>query len=106
DLLFMPSFNELFPMAILEAVNTEKPLLLRDLELYEDILFHKYFKASDIEGFTDKIRMLRADKDMMSKGAKTSKEISDYYSKENVAKIWRAFYTEIYNKKAKTTVNE
>ncbi|MDD3392836.1 MAG: glycosyltransferase family 4 protein, partial [Bacilli bacterium] len=42
DLLFMPSFNELFPMAILEAVNTEKPLLLRDLELYEDILFHKY----------------------------------------------------------------
>ncbi len=36
DILFMPSYNELFPMAILEAVNLHKPLVLRDLELYED----------------------------------------------------------------------
>ena len=42
DVLFMPSYNELFPMSILEAVNLYKPILLRNLELYEDILFHKY----------------------------------------------------------------
>lgn len=34
DVLFMPSFSELFPMSILEAVNSSKPVLLRDLELY------------------------------------------------------------------------
>ena len=39
DVLFMPSYNELFPMSILEAMNTSTPVLLRDLELYEDILF-------------------------------------------------------------------
>lgn len=38
DVLFMPSLSELFPMSILEAVNSKKPVLLRDLELYEDIL--------------------------------------------------------------------
>lgn len=99
DVLFMPSYNELFPMAILEAVNTEKPLLLRDLELYEDILFHKYIKASDNDSFTDKIRMIRADKDLYNKYSKQAKEISEYYTKENVVKIWKAFYTDIYSKK-------
>ena len=42
DLLLMPSYNELFPMSILEAVNSEKPVLLRDLDLYRGILFGKY----------------------------------------------------------------
>ena len=28
DVLFMPSYNELFPMSILEAINSHKPLLL------------------------------------------------------------------------------
>jgi 1,2-diacylglycerol-3-alpha-glucose alpha-1,2-galactosyltransferase len=46
DVLFMPSFNELFPMAILEAVNAHKPVLLRDLDLYVDILFEKYEKGA------------------------------------------------------------
>jgi 1,2-diacylglycerol-3-alpha-glucose alpha-1,2-galactosyltransferase len=45
DVLFMPSFNELFPMAILEAVNAHKPVLLRDLDLYVDILFENMKKA-------------------------------------------------------------
>ena len=37
DLLFVPSYNELFPMTILEAVNLHVPLVLRDLDLYKDI---------------------------------------------------------------------
>ncbi len=39
DLLFSPSYHELFPMTILEAMSCNKPLLLRDLPLYENILF-------------------------------------------------------------------
>ena len=31
NLLFMPSYNELFPMSILEAVNLKRPLVLRNL---------------------------------------------------------------------------
>ena len=96
DILFMPSFTELFPMAILEAVNSEKPLVLRDIDLYEDILFKKYEKASDVEGFSNVINKLKDDKDTYLKASEGSKYISQFYSKEHVAEIWREYYPRIY----------
>lgn len=99
DVLFMPSFNELFPMAILEAVNSHKPLLLRDLDLYEDILFSKYLKGNKVSEFSGLINRLSEDETLYKKYSKYSKEISEYYSKENVLKMWIDFYTKIYNDK-------
>ena len=61
DLLFMPSYNELFPMAILEAVNIGIPLLLRDLDLYEDILFKKYLSGNNNDEFVLCIKKLSSD---------------------------------------------
>lgn len=98
DVLFMPSFAELFPMAILEAVNSHTPVLLRDLDLYEDILFHKYEKASDVEGFHEKINLLATDKEYYKQASENSKFISEFYSKENVAKIWREYYPRVWEK--------
>ena len=98
DLLFMPSYNELFPMTILEAVNLEKPLLLRDLALYEDILFKKYIKAPNNEEFAGMIEKLSKDKKFYESCSGDSKYISEYYSKENVLRIWIDFYKSIYKK--------
>ena len=98
DVLFMPSFTELFPMAILEAVNSEKPLLLRDVDLYENILFKKYEKASDVEGFSNIINKLKDDKIFYDVASKNSKYISEFYSKEHVAEIWREYYPRVYQK--------
>ena len=99
DLLFMPSYNELFPMSILEACSTNKPVLLRDLELYKDILFNKYQKGNNNIEFSDMIKRLSSDKELYNSAIEDSKYISNYYSKENVAKLWRDFYQGIYNKK-------
>ena len=98
DVLFMPSFTELFPMAILEAVNSKKPLLLRDVDLYENILFKKYEKASDVEGFSNIINKLKDDKIFYDAASKNSKYISEFYSKEHVAEIWREYYPRVYQK--------
>lgn len=98
DILFMPSFTELFPMAILEAVNSEKPLVLRDVDLYENILFKKYEKASDVDGFSKVINDLKNNTDLYLKASENSKFISEYYSKENVAQLWREYYPRIYKK--------
>lgn len=98
DILFVPSFNELFPMTILEAVNLHKPLLLRNLELYEEILFKKYLKGHDNKEFISKIIELRDNKELYKKYSEYSKEISEFYSKENVLQLWIDFYTNIYNK--------
>ena len=97
DLLFMPSYNELFPMSILEASNSYKPVLLRDLDLYKDILFNKYQKGSNNEEFSNLIKKLSTDKDLYNLASNDSKYISDYYSKENVASMWKEFYLGIYN---------
>lgn len=96
DVLFMPSYNELFPMSILEAVNSEKPLLLRDLDLYKDILFKKYMSANDNDGFKEKLKILINDKKEYEKYSKYSKDISEFYSAEHVADMWDKFYTRIY----------
>ena len=97
DVLFMPSYNELFPMSILEASNVEIPILLRDLELYKDILFGNYLIGNDNKEFASAIKSLKDDKDKYKEYSLKSREISNFYSKENVLKIWKEFYTEIYN---------
>lgn len=96
DVLFMPSYNELFPMSILEASNVEKPILLRDLELYKDILFKNYLIGTNNDEFAKAIKTLKDDKKVYEEYSKKSKDISIFYSKENVLKIWRDFYTQIY----------
>lgn len=96
DILFMPSYNELFPMAILEAVNLKRPLVLRNLELYEDILFEKYEMANDNEAFARTIQQLYDNPDHYQRCSMNSEYISEFYSKENVLKVWKDFYTKVY----------
>jgi 1,2-diacylglycerol-3-alpha-glucose alpha-1,2-galactosyltransferase len=98
DVLFMPSYNELFPMAILEACNLNKPLLLRNLDLYEDILFDSYLKADSNEAFTKILCDLKANSEYYQQAMDYSAKISTYYSKEHVLKQWLDFYRLVYEK--------
>ena len=95
DLLFVPSYNELFPMTILEACSTDTPILLRNLELYEDILFKKYLSAGNNDEFKELIKRLSIDKNLYKEAVKNSIYISKYYSKDNVYKMWYEFYNSI-----------
>lgn len=98
DLLFMPSHSELFPMSILEASNVNKPTLLKNLDLYHDILFDKYYVGNNIEDYTNVIKKIINDKSYLESGINNAKYIADYYSKERVNNLWREYYTRIYNK--------
>ncbi len=97
DLLFMPSYNELFPMAILEAASSGIPMLLRNLELYKDILFGKHLTGKNNKEFVDHINKLSLDKDYFNESASLSDYIKNYYSRKNVSKIWNEFYLKVYN---------
>lgn len=99
DVLFMPSYNELFPMTILEAVNCEIPLVLRDLDLYEDILFKYYLKGSNNSDFISLLKKLKTDSNLYGDARKDSISISKYYSKEHVLSLWKQFYIDAYNEK-------
>ena len=95
DVLFVPSYNELFPMTILEAVNSETPLLLRDLELYEDILFGNYLKGKNNREFIKILKELKDDEKLYKKYTKKSKSISEFYTKDHVLEMWEEFYRNI-----------
>lgn len=99
DVLFMPSYNELFPMTILEAVNANVPLVLRDLDLYEEILFDHYLKADDNLDFAKVLNDLKNNPALYQTMQEHSKAISDFYSKKNVLEMWKKFYLDAYNEK-------
>ena len=98
DLLFVPSYNELFPMTILEACSTNTPILLRNLDLYEDILFKKYLYADNNDDFCKMILNLRDDKRLYDKQVENAKYISNFYSKDSIYKMWKEYYSSILEK--------
>ena len=106
DVLFVPSYNELFPMTILEAVNLHVPLVLRDLDLYKDILFDRYMHADDNEGFKKCLLELKNNSDVYAKYQNESRLLSEFYSKEHVLNMWREFYLSAYKDKQEELLNK
>ena len=88
-------------MSILEAANSAKPVLLRDLDLYKDILWDWYLRREDVDGFCEEVRRLATDKDYYREASEKSGKIAEFYSKEHVASLWREYYPRIYEKWAK-----
>ena len=96
DVLFMPSYHELFPMSILEACSSQTILLLRDLDLYEKILFVDYAKGKNNQEFSQQLNKILNDKNYYNFLLEQSKKISNYYSRTNVLNQWQEFYHNIY----------
>lgn len=99
DLLFLPSYNELFPMAILEAMNLKLPLLLRDIDVYPGILFDYYAKGSNNEEFAERIQSISEDKAIYKHWSDKSWQGNMYYSKEHISRLWNQFYKRIYSER-------
>lgn len=98
DMLFLPSYQELFPMTLLECVNVEIPFLVRDLDLYKDIFLSTYLVGHDNKEFSNLINKLKDDKEFYEEVKKYSVELKEFYSVKNVSKLWDAYYKDIYNK--------
>lgn len=93
DVLLMTSYNELFPMAILEAVNAGIPILLRDLDLYKKIYFTDYLKASDNKEFIEQLTALKTSPSVKEHAIKCSNDIATFYSEASITKKWIDYYT-------------
>lgn len=110
DVLFLPSYSELFPMTILESMNSSLPLLLRDLELYECILFDYYLKGETNADFAALLNRLFQDADFYAQWSERSQKGHVFYSRESVGQMWVALYddlcayedSEAYDKRTQT----
>lgn len=97
DVMFLPSYEELFPMTILEAMCCDIPILIRDLDIYENILFDFYLSGNSNKEFVSIITKLKEDNNYYKEACKKSNKGNRYYSKDNVVKMWRDFYDAIAN---------
>jgi 1,2-diacylglycerol-3-alpha-glucose alpha-1,2-galactosyltransferase len=98
NLLFMPSYQELFPMTILEAFNCKVPILLRDLDIYPDVFFDYYLKGKDNEEFANEIERLKNDEVYCNFWGNNSWKGHEFYCEENVQSMWREFYNKVCKK--------
>ncbi|MGX7025099.1 glycosyltransferase family 4 protein [Vagococcus hydrophili] len=98
DVFLLPSYNELFPMCILEAFNCGTPIMLRDLELYHAIIDNQYIDTKNVAEMQKALTQLKNNPNMLQIYKEKSKESAKYYSEENVAKIWYEYYTKSLKK--------
>ncbi|WP_010621755.1 glycosyltransferase family 4 protein [Paucilactobacillus suebicus] len=94
DLFLLPSYNELFPMSVLEAFSCGTPVMLRDLELYRSIIDGYYESASDEADMQEKINNLRNNITGLKFLHDKSLTAAQKYSKDHLAAIWHKFYTQ------------
>ncbi|GAJ27311.1 glycosyltransferase LafB [Liquorilactobacillus sucicola DSM 21376 = JCM 15457] len=94
DLFLLPSFNELFPMSVLEAFSCALPVMLRDLTLYKSIIAGAYLPTSNVDEMEAGIKCLSDNKEKLKELRGKAVEASSRYSEEHLAQRWYSFYKE------------
>jgi 1,2-diacylglycerol-3-alpha-glucose alpha-1,2-galactosyltransferase len=94
DCFLLPSFEELFPMAVLEAFSTETPVMVRALDLYDTIIEPYAIEASDVQAMNQILHELRDHPEMQQAYTEKSKAAAQEYSQARLARVWERFYRE------------
>lgn len=94
DVFLLPSFEELFPMSVLEAFSTETPVMVRDLSLYQDIISPYAMMAKDVNAMNVQLHDLRGDATLQATYQAKSRAAAQTYSEARLARVWERFYRE------------
>lgn len=96
DVYFIPSYDELFPMAILEAMCCKIPVVHRDIPLYKDIIPDACPKGNTIEEFAEIFLELYSDNEAMEMWSEKVWECHLNYTEDTILRQWETLYTKAY----------
>ncbi len=99
NVFLLPSYDELFPMSVLEAFNCHTPVLLRDLDLYHAIISGYYAPAKDVHEMNQLICYFQSHPQALVQLQQASINGANKYSEQHLAQVWQQFYQKqaIYN---------
>lgn len=83
-------------MTILEAMNCGLPILVRNLEIYQPILFDYVLRGRNLEEFIRILQKLKEDPLFYRESAGLAFTGHKFYSREHVGKMWKGFYEEVF----------
>lgn len=92
DLFLLPSYDELFPMCILESFACHTPVVLRDLPLYKPVLDGYYSPCKNGEEMQACIQALMENAHHYRMAKQKAVAGNEAYSEERLADIWLKFY--------------
>ena len=96
DVFFMPSYQENFAFATIEASSVQLPLVLRDNVEYPSSLFTHYLKANDAEGFAKIIQQLSEDTSFLSQWQQESNTLASKYDLNSYMTTLKSIYSSIH----------
>ena len=102
DVFFLPSYEELMPMSVLEAATMQKPILLRSLELYQPVFFNHHLQATNNEEFAKMIIKLSSEEALYQEALQHSSWLTTHYNKASILKQWENYYQEVIDRYGKT----
>lgn len=97
DAFFMPSFQENFAFATIEASSVKLPLILRDNVEYPSSLFTHYLKGKSSDDFAKIVRKLSDDTDYLTHWQNESETLASKYSLKVYMKQLKTIYLGVLN---------
>ncbi|HAR62674.1 MAG: glycosyltransferase family 1 protein [Candidatus Margulisiibacteriota bacterium] len=95
DVYFMPSFQENFAFATIEASSVKLPLVLRDNVEYPSSLFTHYLKGKNATDFTEIIKKLFGDREFFKKWQIESDTLASKYEISSYMKQLVSYYKKV-----------
>lgn len=92
DVFLLPSFDELFPMSVLEAFSTGTPVMVRDLALYDEIIRPYAMMAKDQAAMSAGLQALKSDATLRGEYTEKAEQAAATYSEDRLARVWHDFY--------------